>query len=176
MFERNRPDVQEQATVAVEITFDNGAMETGRMIVSASRTVFDVLNGPSMFLEFEPFEAERRFIAKSSLKAVKLLAGARPPNLSQKLRDMDGFDPHSILGVKPGSDWETIRGAYLAAAKNYHPDRFANVELPHEVTTYLSGVLRRINASYAALETAQQSKKHALTRQQEAIYVSASRM
>ena len=97
MFERNRPEVQEQGAVAVEIILDDGAVVSGKLVIPASRSAFDVLNGTSQFLEFEPFEGERRFIAKSALKAVKLLAGAKPLNLTQKLRDLDGFDPHAIL-------------------------------------------------------------------------------
>ena len=175
MFERNRQEVQEQGAVAVEVALDDGSVVTGKMFVSASRTLFDVLNGPALFMEFEPYEGERRFIAKSALKAVKLLAGARPLNLGQKARDLDGFDPYSILGVKPGQDWDEVRAAYLALAKTYHPDRFANADLPAEVATYLSGMLRRVNSAYGALEVANQSRKLSVARKQEAVFVTAAR-
>jgi hypothetical protein len=175
MFERNRPETQEQGAVSVEVTLDDGAVVAGRLLIPAARTAYDVLNGPALFLEFEPFEGERRFIAKSALKAVKLLAGARPLNLAQKARDLDGFDPHSILGVKSGAGWDEIRSAYLQAAKAYHPDRYANTDLPPEVTSYLSGMLRRINSAYAALEVTWQSRKTLQVRQQQAVYVTGSR-
>jgi hypothetical protein len=175
MFERNRPENHEQGATAVEITLDDGTMDAGKLLIPASRSAFDVLNGPALFLEFEPYEGERRFIAKSSLKAVKLIAGAKPLNLAQKVRDLDGFDPHVVLGVAVGAPWEDIRAAYLARAKTYHPDRFAGVELPSEVSTYLSAMLRRINASYAALETAEQSRKAIVVRKQTLVYTSAAR-
>ncbi len=176
MFERNRPESHEQGAVAVEITLDDGTTDAGKLLIPAARSAFDVLNGPALFLEFEPYEGERRFIAKSALKAVKLLAGAKPQNLAQKVRDLDGFDPHVVLGVALGAAWDDIRSAYLARAKTYHPDRFAGVELPVEVAAYLSGMLRRINASYAALETAEQCRKSVVARQQTLVYSSSARV
>ena len=175
MFERNRPEAHEQGAVAVEIALDDGTADAGKLLIPASRSVFDVLNGPALFLEFEPFEGERRFIAKSALKAVKLLAGAKPQNLAQKVRDLDSFDPHAVLGVVVGATWDDIRAAYLARAKTYHPDRFSGVELPAEVSAYLSGMLRRINAAYSALETAEQSRKAVAGRRQSLVYSSGAR-
>ncbi len=175
MFERNRPESHEQGAVAVEITLDDGSMDAGKLLIPASRSAFDVLNGPALFLEFEPYEGERRFIAKSSLKAVKLIAGAKPTHLAQKVRDMDAFDPHVVLGVAVGAPWEDIRASYLARAKTYHSDRFSGVELPAEVAAYLAGMLRRINASYAALETAEQSRKAVAARKQTLVYSSGTR-
>ncbi len=154
MFERNRVESQEQVSVAVEIQLDDGSALAGKLFIAASRSVFDVLNGATLFLDFEPYEGERRLIAKASIKAVKLLAGAKPLNLVQKVRDLDGFEPHGLLGIQVGASWDDVRAAYVARAKTYHPDRFANVDLPQEVRHYLSGMLRRVNAAYSALETA----------------------
>lgn len=159
MFERNRIETQEQVSVAVEILLDDGSAATGKLFIAASRTVFDVLNGATLFLDFEPYEGERRLIAKSAIKAVKLLAGAKPFNLVQKVRDLDGFDPHGLLGVSTGASWDEVRAAYVERAKTYHPDRFANVDLPQEVQHYLSGMVRRVNAAYSALETAHAARR-----------------
>jgi hypothetical protein len=175
MFERNRPVGTEQAAVAVELALDDGAVMAGRLLIPASRTAFDVLNGPALFLEFEPYEGERRFIAKSALKAVKLAAGSQPANLAQRVRDLDGFDPHTVLGVAAGAPWEDVRAGYLARAKAYHPDRYAGVELPPEVASYLSGMLRRINSAYAALEIAEQARKKVVALRQDAVYTSGAR-
>ena len=173
MFERNRSEAQEFASVAVEIVVDDGTVSTGKMFIAASRSVFDVLNGAALFVDFEPYEGERRFIAKASLKSVKLLAGAKPLNLAQRSRDLDGFDPQAILGVQTGAPWDDVRSAYLSLAKIYHPDRFATAELPTEVATYMSGMLRRVNVAYAALEVAHQARRAMPL--QRAIYTSAAR-
>ena len=173
MFERNRAEAQEYASVAVEIVVDDGAIVAGKLFISASRSVFEVLNSAALFVDFEPYEGERRFLAKASLKSVKLLAGAKPLNLAQKARDLDSFDPQAILGVQAGAPWDEVRSAYLSLAKIYHPDRFATAELPTEVAAYMSGMLRRINAAYSALEVAHQARRAMPV--QRAIYTSAAR-
>ena len=176
MFERNAAVTQEQGAVGVEIVLDDGSIVAGKLMVPASRAVFDVLNGPTTFFEFEPFDGERRFLAKSALKAVKLLAGIKPLNLAQKVRDLDGFDPHTVLGLKTGAEWDDVRLAYLTLAKTYHPDRYTTADLPPEVTDYLSGMQRRINSAYAALEVAHHSRKQSAARRQHAVYTSGQRV
>ena len=175
MFERNAAVTQELGAVAVEIVLDDGSVVAGKLMVPASRAVFDVLNGAATFFEFESYDGERRFLAKSALKAVKLLAGIKPLNLAQKVRDLDGFDPHTVLGVKAGGEWDDVRAAYLALAKTYHPDRYVTADLPAEVAGYLSGMQRRINSAYAALEVAHQNRKQAAARRQEAVFTSGQR-
>jgi cation transport regulator ChaB len=176
MFERNFAPTQDIGAISVEITLDDGTVQNGRLLIPASRTVFDILNGPSAFLEFEPYKGERRYVSKSALKAVRLMAGAKPVSLTQKLRDLDGFDPFAILGVTADTEWNSVRAAYLAATKSYHPDRYASADLPSEVTAYLSGMLRRINAAYAALTAVNDAKKQAAERRQEAFYVNCARV
>ena len=47
-----------------------------------------------------------------------------------------------------------MRRAYLDLAKMYHPDRYATVDLPPEVDSYLSAMARRINAAHDAIQEA----------------------
>jgi hypothetical protein len=162
MFERVKVDnTQELGGVSVEIELDSGATQSGRFAIPVSKTVFDVLNGAGGFIEFEPFEGERRILAKATLRSVRLLSPPKAGELARKLRDIDGFDPHAVLGVKAGSAWEDVRGAYHRLAKSYHPDRYANAELPAEVRDYLAGMARRVNAAYAALEAPHQAARQA---------------
>ena len=44
-----------------------------------------------------------------------------------------------------------MREAYHRLVKQYHPDKFANADLPREVKEYLNAMSRRINAAYTAL-------------------------
>jgi DnaJ-class molecular chaperone len=39
-------------------------------------------------------------------------------------RRLKTLSPHELLGVAPDADRETVKRAYLAAAKEIHPDRF----------------------------------------------------
>lgn len=176
MFERVKVDnTQELGTVAVDITLDDGRQLKGRFAIPMSKTVFEVLNATGGFIDFEPFDGNRQFIAKSSLRAVTLLNPPKAPNLGGRLKDMDGFDPHRILGVKAEADWDAVRHAYHALAKAYHPDRYTNAELPTEVRDYLSVMARRINAAYAALEAPHQVKKQATAERSEPFYSRPSR-
>ncbi len=54
-----------------------------------------------------------------------------------------GFGPYLILGVQPGDDWETIRGAYRSLARVHHPDRGGDPGVMQEVTEAYAE-LRRI--------------------------------
>lgn len=90
--------------------------------------------------------------------SIRQLGVPRLPNLTARLRDLDGFDPFAVLGVAPGATREAIREAYIALAKSYHPDRYAAAELPTEVIEYLFAMARRINAAHAAL-SAEQKKQ-----------------
>ena len=176
MFERNRVDsTPEQSGVSVEASLDDGRIIKGKVAIPLQKTVYDVLNGPNMFLEFEPFDGERQLIAKATVRAVKLLSVARGPNLAQRLRDADGFDPHTILGLTRSASWEDVKSAYHRLAKSYHPDRYSSAELPAEVRDYLASMARRINAAYAALEAPQLVKKQATAQRTMPIYTSPTR-
>ena len=153
MFERNQIDKRvAKGTVSARITLDDGRVLAGKFVIPVNKSIFDVLNGTGGFLEFEPFEGEREFVAKHTLRSVKLTEAPRGENLEGRLRNLDGFDPHTILGVARGTDWEDIRHAYLTLAKIYHPDRYSTAVLPGEVSTYLETMAQRVNAAYSALE------------------------
>lgn len=175
MFERNKVDNVDQTSVPVELTLDDGDVVKGRLLVSIGRKPFEVLNGPGAFLEFEPYGGERSFLAKASLRNVKLVNVPRLPSLTGRLHDLDGFDPHSILGVPAQAPFEDVKAAWHRQSKAYHADRFQSVELPQEVRDYLSAMSRRINLAYAALEAPHQAKKQALQARSTPIYSSGPR-
>lgn len=175
MFERNRIDNVEMTSVVIEVGLDDGRTLAGKCAIPPGRHLFDVLNGNAAFIDFEPFDGERAFIAKSSLRTVRLLQVPRGVDLPTRLRDLDGFDPRGVLGVATAATWDEIRAAYLALTKKYHPDRYSSAELPQEVRDYLAAMARRVNAAYAALETTQQSVKRVARTQAEAVYARGMR-
>ncbi len=177
MFERNKIDsagTQQQMTVPVEVTLEGGEFIRGKFIVPASRTLFDVLNNAGAFIEFEPYGGERSIIAKSAIKAIRLVNAPTPQNLNARGREIDSFDPFAVLGIARGAPFEDAKAAYHALAKAYHPDRYSGVDLPEEVSDYLSGMARRINSAYAALEEPAQARKAAAQRAAP-VYTSPSR-
>jgi DnaJ domain len=176
MFERNRVDSQpEQSAVAIEASLEDGRILKGKVVIPMHKSIFDVLNGTNAFLDFEPFEGERQLIAKASVRTVKMLSVGRGPSLQTRLRDMDNFDPHAILGVARTATWEDVKTAFHRLAKIYHPDRYSNAELPSEVAEYLAAMARRINAAYAALEVPHVVQKQATAQRAAPIYTSPQR-
>jgi hypothetical protein len=172
MFERNKIDnAPETTAVPVEITYTDGAVAKGKLLIPTGRMVVDALNGVGGFIEFEPYGGERTYLAKAQLGAVKLVGVPRLPNLQARARDLDGFDPYVVLGIGAGASGEEIHAAYVRLAKTYHPDRYSTAELPEEVREYLSTMARRINAANQALET----PRHVKAARQEPIFTSKPR-
>ncbi|MBS0241416.1 MAG: J domain-containing protein [Proteobacteria bacterium] len=177
MFERNRVDNSEAAGagVAVEIVTDAGETLAGRLFLAMGRGLVDALNGAGGFVEFEPWGGERAFVAKSSLKAIRPARTSRPESLKAKAASLDGFDPFATLGVAQDASYEDVKSAWHRLSKLYHPDRYAAAELPPEVIDYLSGMARRINAAYAALEKAMLAERRVLAQRSAPIYTSSAR-
>lgn len=176
MFERNKIDTAaQQMSVPAELTLEGDEILKGRFLVTASRSIFDVLNGDVHFLEFETYEGERSLIARRSIKAVRLISPAGVNQLKGRLRENETFDPYQVLGVTAGAPFEEIRTAYHKLSKIYHPDRFHGLDLPQEVRDYLSAMARRINTAYAALEAPVQAARRAAIVKAAPIFTSPAR-
>lgn len=172
MFDRSRNERgADTSAIPVEIAFADGTAAKGKLLMPFGKTVADVLNGSGSFIEFEPYGGERSFIAKTYLASIRLVGVPKAADLESRILDVDGFDPHRVLGLKAGAGRDDIRSAYFALAKTYHPDRYATAELPAEVRDYLAAMARRINAAHAALEAPQ--KKQAV--RAEAVFTTPAR-
>lgn len=176
MFERNRIDNVSQGSanltaVPAEVIMADGELLVGHFVIQATRPFSEVLNSDVPFVEFEPFHRERRYIAKSAIRSVKLMDAPAGRTLEAR-RPLPGeFDPYQALGVRRDAEWEDIRHAYIRLTKIYHADRFASVELPDEVRAYLKDMSTRINTAYATLEVPHlQAKK--VTLRAEPVYTS----
>ncbi len=175
MFERNKVDNVEHAGIPAELTMTDGEMVKGRLMIAQGRNVFEALNGAGAFIEFAPYAGERSYVAKASIVNIKLVNVPRPLNLNQRLNDLDGFDPHGVLGVAQTASHDDVKSAWHRLAKVYHPDRYSSAELPVEVRDYLQSMARRVNAAYAALEAPLQATKRAASTRATPVYTSAPR-
>lgn len=176
MFERNRIDnALQQSAVPAELTLDDGRVLKGNFQITASRSMYEVLNGQCSFLDFETHDGDRSLIAKAAVKSVKLVVVASKPSLNAQKLGPDAFDPHGILGLSRGAPWDDVRAAYVKLSKIYHPDLFAGLALPSEVRDYLAAMARRINAAYAALEEPQQFAKRSEIEMAKPVYTSPQR-
>lgn len=178
MFERSRVDnmVQgQQVAVPAEVTLVDGETLKGQFLLPASRPVHEVLNGAGAFLEFHPYGAETILIAKSCMRAIRLVSVPTAGQLKSQ-RNGEAFDPHVVLGVPAGAGQELIRKAYHELAKVYHPDRYATAELPPEVREYLGNMVRRINLAFQALERTEITAKVRSESRAQPIYTSGQRL
>lgn len=176
MFERNKVDNSlQQSTVPAEITLLSGEIIKGRFVINASRSIYDVLNGETQFLDFETYDGDRSLISKATLTAIKIVSMPASNGLKSRIRDADTFDPHAVLGVPASAPWDDVRHAYIKLSKVYHPDLFTGVTLPVEVRDYLAAMARRINAAYHALEVPQQAMKRAEVEKAKPIFTSPQR-
>jgi len=158
MFERNRVDNASVMTVAVEITLDDGSVVTGRAALPPSRAVHKLLDGTDPFLFIDQFApGESAFIPKASIKSLKLVNPARLYTLHAAFADAAAFDPYKVLGVGKDASWDDIRAAYHALNKVYHPDVYASVNLPPEVSSYLDARTKQINAAFRVLKSPRKS-------------------
>jgi len=154
MFERNRVDRlhdPERCTAAIEVTLDDGEIVRGRVHFSATRSLGDELNSANGFVDFEGSEGQRYFLAKRSIQSVRLNQVPKADQLTRAQSKNELFNPRTVLGLSEAANRDDIREAYHRLVKQYHPDRFATLELPREVSDYLNAMSRRINAAYSAL-------------------------
>ena len=140
-----------RVTVQVTVTLGTGVQMRGNMFHSKTKTLQEELNKGESFIEFEPMEGQKLFLARSAIAAVKEFSIPRSDQMARRAATLDQFDPYEVLGLKKGADAVQIRNAYVALAKIYHPDRFIRTELPPEVAEYLGAVATRVNLAYSEL-------------------------
>jgi len=176
MFERNKVDNSvQQMSVPAEITLDSGEILRGRFLISAARSIYEVLNGNTYFLDFETYAGERSLLSRAAIKAVKITNVPNANHLKGRMRETESFDPHVVLGVEIETPFEQVRASFVKLSKIYHPDRFAGVDLPPEVKDYLAAMARRVNTAYAVLEAPVQAQRRAALEKSKPVYTSAMR-
>lgn len=168
MFDRRKTDKPD--ATSVEVTLQGGLELKGRFNIAPDRALIEVLNGPSAFIEFEPVGGTRTLIAKSALQSIKQKEVPSVPNLSAGLNS--NFEPFAVLRIDRDASAEAARRAYLDLSKVYHPDRFATVALPPEVSHYLAAMARRINAAYDEVQEVIK-KREAQANRQEPVFTKA---
>jgi hypothetical protein len=177
MFERNKVDnaAPPSVPVSVEIECDDRTVVKGRLIISGARTLAEVLNGSGQFIEFEPYDGPRRLVSKSIVRSIQTVNVPDARQLAARRREIEGFDPHSVLGVAADAPFDEVRNAYVRLSKIYHPDRYQSMELPPEVREYLAAMAARINIAYGALEKLMVAEKSRAAARSEPIYTSRPR-
>ena len=154
MFERNRVDrlhEPERTTTTVEITLGDGETVAGRVHFAPTRSLGEELNNASGFVDFEVHDGDRFFLSKQAIHAVRPRQIPRADQLARAQSKSELFNPWTVLGIAETASKDEVREAYHRLVKQYHPDKFANQDMPREVKEYLDSMSRRINTAYTAL-------------------------
>lgn len=164
MFERNRVDNRAETLIAVEVTLADGSAVSGRAVLSPGKGVHKLLEGDEGFIYIDSFAGEGHFIPKTDIRGLKVLTSIKSQTVTLAIPDARNFDPYRVLGLEKGAAFDAIREAYHRLSKLYHPDRYASVELPREVKTYLEGMSKNVNAAFVALKHVGQKSEPVFTR------------
>lgn len=142
--------------VVVELT--SGERLQGNIVLARAQKLTDALNRPDAFIEFER-DGRAMSIAKSAMASVASLDLPKTDQLTPRVA-ATGFDAYRMLEVQPDATHEQVRAAYIAKARLYHPDQFANHPLPPEVSEYLKATFIHVQTAYEEL-SAREAKKPA---------------
>lgn len=120
--------------------------------LSLSGKLTETMNHSDQFIDVIAGAGQQLLINKSSIESVEI---SDPPvarlNQQRRAADKAVFDPHAVLGVASGVSKEDVRAAWLHLVKVYHPDRFANLDVPQEMKDYAAAMQARINMAYQQL-------------------------
>jgi len=152
MLDRNRSSNSTEMTEApVRIALVDGSELNGHIGMPATTRLDAFINNADRFLAFTDHDGMMQFIAKDQIAAIRPITVPRASQLSRRLAEGVTFDPYDVLEVERGSGLDAIRQAYVMKARLYHPDRFAGIDLPREMASYLKAMQQRINLAYEAL-------------------------
>ena len=145
----------------VELLMVDGSRLKGALLISRDKTLREFFNTQSeQFVDFECQRDGMIVIAKASIRTVrtedqqKKGDQAKIDALMARKTELEKTDPYRILGVSANVDEDGLHKAYIKQARAYHPDRFAEMELPPEVLEYINAMCRRINAAHDEISTA----------------------
>ncbi|MEZ5844676.1 MAG: J domain-containing protein [Hyphomicrobiaceae bacterium] len=158
MFERNPVDNLSALTIAVEVTLADGRQLAGRAALAHGRSIHQLLDGSDGFLYLEGFDGDADFLPKADIRGLKVVRGSPAQPLVQPSATARDIDPARVLGVARNAPWEDIRAAYHRLVKQYHPDRYAGLDLPPEVARYLDAMAKQVNLAFRLLKTAHSAK------------------
>ncbi len=152
MFDRGNGSYLQEKALPVRIELTNGQIMGGNIVVSQSASLREAINDNKQYLEFTTYDGKQNYISKHSIIQIEKVNRPEEANqLMGNFNKINAHNPFAILGLATSADKEEVQKAYHRLAKEYHPDRFVNVELPSEAMQYLIAMSKRINAAHTEL-------------------------
>jgi hypothetical protein len=149
---------QNSDTHPIEIMLVDGTTLTGNLLISRDKTLrefFNIQTDP--FFDFDCGRGGPMVLAKTSIRQIRLISAqkkddqAKVDALAARQAELEKTDVYKILSVPTSIDKEGLRKAYLVKARQYHPDKFVDPEIPEEIRSYVNAMARRVNAAYQEL-------------------------
>jgi hypothetical protein len=131
------------------LTFADGKKAMVSVKLSITGKLSETLNNQDQYLDVIMGTGEAFLIAKTHVIKIEV---ADPPhaklNFQRRATDKSQFNPWAVLGIEKSATKDEVHAAYIKLVKTYHPDKFANYDLPPEMKDYASAMLARINLAY----------------------------
>jgi tetratricopeptide (TPR) repeat protein len=96
--------------------------------------------------------------------------------ISEKFSRLGELDYYELVGVEPRSDANTIKRAYLTAAKIYHPDALARLRIDAEAQEQANRVFAEIGKAYGVLSNPNKRREYDAARANESLGVDAEQI
>jgi curved DNA-binding protein CbpA len=87
-------------------------------------------------------------------------AAALRDEITLRLEKLDDLDHYQLLSIDAEANTDTIKAAYLQAAKRYHPDALAKAGLDDKTRQQANHVFARISKAYSALSNQRQRAEY----------------
>jgi hypothetical protein len=143
---------QNSDVVPVSVVLIDGTRLTGSLLLPRDKKLHDLFNMSEPFIEFDDARVGPTVLAKAAVRSIYTNEMPAADQLEKRMKLLEKMDPFQILGVPKNIDRDGLRAAYVALARAYHPDRFAQSDLPGEIVDYVNAMARRINAAYSELQ------------------------
>ena len=139
MFERNKSRQHRRA----DRRRHRGGLEDGRVLkgkvaIPMSKSIYDVLNGTSMFSSSSRSTASASSSPSRRCERSRCCRSGVARTSARACATWTVSIRMTILGLSRGAAWDEVKAAYHRLAKVYHPDRYSAAELPAEVRDYLA--------------------------------------
>jgi hypothetical protein len=140
---------ESEKRIPVTITMADGTMLTGGVPCGPAASLALELNREGMFLNLKDKSGQVMFIAKTSIARVQegdKVAEARIPGVQA------GQNAYKLLKLPESATSDMVRAAYMALARQYHPDLYAGEHIPAEVRDYATAMFQQITIAYNELK------------------------
>lgn len=140
----------EPLTLEIAARLVDGSVMRGFVVAGITGQLEQTLNKDVAFVEFIGHDGRRAFIAKSQLAAVEPVEPLRKPVL--EARKAGTATCHELLGVAENCSLDEARDAYHRLVKLYHPDLYANAQLPKEIVRYATDMFSQISTAWGEIK------------------------